>query len=135
MALAQDLMGLGESSFAAARMATGGTGPATVAAAGSAVASATQIFGTQFVSFVTNTTTGQGVVLPVMGGLTGCLIYDNFVIHNGGTNAITVYPPTGVTINIGGTNVANPNGFSLTTLKTLTLWTGPTSTQWFGLSN
>jgi len=135
MALAQDLMGLGESSLAAARMASGGTGPATLAAAGTNAATAAAIFGTQFVVYVTNTATNQGVIMPAMGGLSGCLIYDNFVIHNGGSNTITVYPPTGTTINIGGTNVASPSGFSLTTLKTLTVWTGPTSTQWFGLSN
>jgi hypothetical protein len=135
MALAQDLMGLGESSLAAARMATGGTGPAIITAAGSSAATATSIFGTQFVSYVNATATGQGVVLPVMGGLSGCLIYDNFVVHNGFTANITVYPPTGVTINIGGSSVTQASPFALATLKTLTLWTGPTSTQWFGLSN
>ena len=43
MALAQDLMGLGESSLAAARMAPGGTGPATLAAAGTNAATAAAI--------------------------------------------------------------------------------------------
>jgi hypothetical protein len=134
MALSQDLMGLGENPFAAARMATGGTGPVTMAAAGNgSAAQAAQINGTQFVAFIS---TGTGAVqLPALGGIAGALIYDNFVVHNGTGATVSVYPPTGCTINIGGSNFTTAGGFALTTLRTVTLWSGPTASQWFGLSN
>ena len=133
MALAQDLMGLGESSLAAARMATGGSGPTTITAATGGVGSATAIGGTQFVVFV-NSGSG-GVLLPANGSIGGPLMYDNFVIHNGLGSTLTVYPPTGVTINVGGANFVQATPVTVATLKTLSLWTGPSATQWFGLSN
>jgi len=135
MALAQDLMGLGENPLAAARMAGGGSGPVTLACAGTNAATATQIGGTQFMVYVNSGPAAGGVQLPANGGIGGPLIYDNFVVHNGLGTTMTVYPPTGVTLNVGGSNVTSANGFSLTTLKTLSIWTGPTTTQWFGLSN
>ena len=133
MALAQDLMGLGENPLASARMAVGGSGPVTVAAATGGAGSATAIGGTQFIVYV-NSGSG-GVLLPANGGIGGPLIYDNFVIHNGLGTTLTVYPPTGTTVNVGGANFVQATPITVTTLKTLSLWTGPTSTQWFGLSN
>lgn len=133
MALAQDLMGLGESSLAAARMAGGGTGPVTAAAAPGGAGSATPIGGTQFMIYV-NSGSG-GVLLPANGGIGGPLIYDNFIIHNGLGTTLTVYPPVGVTVNVGGSNFVQATPITVTTLRTISIWTGPTSTQWFGLSN
>lgn len=135
MALANDLMGLGESGKLASRLANGGTGPVSITAAGSSATNATQIYGTQFVVYVNATAGVQGVLLPSPGGDAGPLIYDDYVIHNGYTSSIFVYAPSGTTINIGGAAYTNALPFSLATLKTLTIYTGPTQTQWFGLSN
>ena len=133
MALAQDLMGLGQGPAVAARVATGGTGPVTIAAAGNSAATATQIMAGQFVVYVA-TGTG-GVAAPPLGSTGAVLVYDQYVIHNGTGGTITVYPPPGITVNIGGTGFTQGSPGTLTTLRTLTIWTGPTATQWFGLLN
>jgi hypothetical protein len=133
MALAQDLMGLGQAGPFAARVATGGVGPITMAASPGGLAGAAPIMGGQFVIFV-NSGTG-GIVAPSPGGLTGPLVYDNVVIHNGTGSTITVYPPPGVTVNISGVAITQASPGTLATLRTITLWTGPTATQWFGLLN
>lgn len=135
MALAQDLMGLGEAGERAARLAGGGTGPVTLTAAGTNAGTAAQIYGGQYVVYV-NAGTGH-VILPAPTGTADLkpLIYDNFVIHNGLTSSLTVWAPSGVTVNVGGSNFTNSTPFTLATLKTLTVWTGPTTTQWFGLSS
>jgi hypothetical protein len=130
MAMATDLMGLGESAFMANRVANGGSGPITLAAKGSSIATAAQIQGSQYFTFIT----GSGwVVLPVPGGVNGPLNADDFVIHNGTGGTITVIPPANSTINIGGQAFTQASVFSLTTLKTLTAYV-VSSTQWFGLN-
>ena len=134
MALANDLMGLGESGKLASRLANGGTGPVSITASGTTAATATQIYGTQFVVYVNATAGVQGVQFTAPGGDNGALIYDDFVVHNGYTSSIYIYAPTGVTINVGGAGYTSALPFTLATLKTLTVYTGPTQTQWFGLS-
>jgi hypothetical protein len=133
MALAQDLMGLGHSGPYAARAAVGGVGPVTMVATPGGAAGAAQIFGGQYVVFISGGT--GGVIAPPAGGLTGPLVYDNVVIHNGTGATVTIYPPVGVTVNISGVAVTQASPGTLPTLKTVTIWTGPTSTQWFGLLN
>jgi len=133
MALAADLMGLGQGPAISSRVASGGTGPVTIVAAGNSAATATQIFAGQFVVYVTLGT--GGVAAPAFSDSGAVLIYDNYVIHNGTGGTITVYPPVGVTVNIGGTNITRASPGTLATLRTVSIWTGPTTTQWFGLLN
>jgi len=135
MALAQDLMALGQNPWSAGRLATGGTGPVSIVAAGNSAATATQIMVGQFVVYVTSGT--GGIAAPPVTGfnMNNVLIYDNYVIHNGTGGTITIYPPAGVTVNIGGSNITQGSPGTLASLRTVTLWTGPTSTQWFGLLN
>lgn len=134
MALAQDLMGLGTPAQAAARLASGGAGPVSITAAGTSSTTATKIYGTQYVTTVTAISGGGCLVLPAGSGENAPLIYDDFVIHNSTSGSLTIYPNTGVTVNVGGTAYVTANPFTLATLKTLSIWTGPTTTQWFGLS-
>jgi hypothetical protein len=132
MALAQDIMALGTGPALAARTASGGTGPVSIAAAGSTAATATQIYGQQFVTCITSGT--GSVILPSPTGANGPLIADIFTIHNSTGPILTVFAPAGVTINVGGAAYAGANPISVTTLKTLVIYTAPTTTQWFGLS-
>lgn len=131
MALAQELMGLGVPPQLASRIATAGAGPVTVAATGTGSVSAAKIYGTQYVVSVT----GAGhVIMPSPSAATAPLISDSFVINNGTSDSVTVWPPAGVTVNIGGLAFGPTNPFTLVGLKTLQIWTGPTTTTWFGIS-
>lgn len=129
MALDQNLMGLGLPAPLAIRVANGGTGPVTIAAAGTSTATGTQIRGKQFVTYVGS---GSGwAALPTVGGSDNAAeIADDFVIHNGLSSNLTVGIPTGVTVNIGGSNITSQ--FTITTAKTFTGWVVST-TQWFGI--
>lgn len=129
MALAQDLMGLGVAPALAGRLADGG--PVTVTATGTGSANAAQIYGTQFVLAVTGT---GHVIMPSPSSANGPLINDDFVINNSTTNSVTVWPPAGVTVSIGGHAYVATDPFTLVALKTLQIWTGPSTTLWFGLS-
>ena len=147
MSLAQDLMGLGENPIVAARLASGGIGPVSITVTGTTTtgvgaAAQTPIYGTQYIVSITAISGGGVLILPSATGTNENkpLIYDDYVIHNATTGSLTVMPPAGTTIHIGGVAYlgiigANaPNPFTLATLKTLTFWTGPTTTGWFGLS-
>jgi len=46
---------------------------------------------------VTTTAASTGVILPLPAA--GCVVGDSFDIRNAGANTLTVYPPTGGTIN------------------------------------
>ncbi len=131
MALATDLMGLGVAPRLASQLATGGVGPVSIAAAGSTAATATQIYGLQ--GFVAVTSGTGCVILPSPSSQNGPAIADDFVIHNASGPILTVFAPAGVTINIGGAAYAGANPFSITTLKTAIVWSGPTTTLWCGL--
>ncbi len=135
MALAEVLMGFGMNPALAQEVANAGTGPVAITSAGTSQATAKTIYGSQFVTAVT-----------ALGGTGGCLTFasptganapniaDEFVVHNATSGGMTVYPPVGVTINVGGAAFVGSNPFTLATLKTLIVWTGPTTTQWFGVS-
>lgn len=129
MSIDLNLMGLGLPAPLAARIASGGTGPVTIAAKGTSTATATQIGGKQFVTFIGS---GSGwVALPAVGGSDMAPeVADDFVIHNGLASSVTVGIPTGVTVNIGGSNLTAQ--FTLTTATTFTGWVQST-TQWFGI--
>lgn len=133
--LAQDLLGLGIPGPVAARLANGGSGPTQTTATAGGAGGAALINAEQYVVFISAGT--GGVILPspiTATGKEGPLIYDDYVIHNGIAPTVTVYPPVGVTMNIGGIAYTQGAPFALATLKTLTLYTGPTTTQWFGIS-
>jgi hypothetical protein len=137
MSLDQNLMGLGMPPALAARIASGGTGPVSVTAAGTSATNATVIGGKQFVTYITCAGSGW-VKLPAVGGSDmAAEIVDDFVIHNAGPGAMTLVPQTSCTVNINGTQYigagANPQ-FTLAAFKTLTFY--PISaTQGFGLSS
>lgn len=132
MALDINLMGLGTAPLLAALTANGGTGPILIKAAGSSTTTGTQIGGRQFVVFINS---GSGwVTLPAVGSAptdVAPTVADDFVIHNGLTTSVTVGIPTGVTVNIGGSNLTG--NFTITTAKTFTGWV-VSSTQWFGIT-
>ncbi len=133
MALAQELMGLGVAPALAQRIATAGAGPVTVTATGTGSVTAANIYGTQYIVSVT----GAGhVILPAPTGTASNLplIADSYVVNNGTTDSVTVWPPAGVTINIGGHGYVATDPFTLVGLKTLQIWSGPSTTKWFGLS-
>jgi hypothetical protein len=133
MALAQDLMALGLGPQLATEIAEGGVGPLTVTVTGNSAATAAKVYGDQ--SCITVTAGTGALILPSPTGTNPPNMADQFVIHNGLGPVATVYAPAGVTINIGGAAYAGANPFSLTTLKTLIIWTAPTTTQWFGMTS
>lgn len=128
MSLAQDLMGLGVSPLQAAHTASAGTGPVTAAAAGSNYATATKIGAYQFLISVTATgsVTTSGLSLPVVGGDTGCLIGDDFIVNNATLVAVVIYAPANVNISGRGVNV---NSLTVSSHTTATLFS-ITASQW-----
>ena len=104
MALAQDLMGLGENPNAAAHLANGGVGPVSMTVTGTTgtTAGATQIYGQQYVTSILTVSGGGWLMLPSPTGVNPPYIYDDYVSHNATGGSVTVSPPPGVTINIGG---------------------------------
>lgn len=132
MALASDLMGLGTPPLLAAHTANAGTGPLTVSAAGTAFASATRLGVTQFLVTCTNAggSGGAAVSLPAVGGDTGCLLADDFVINNAtATQSLTVFASSGVSISVGATNTSST---TVPVHTTMTLFPIST-TQWIGV--
>ncbi len=129
MALSQDLMGLGVSPLQAAHTANGGTGPLTIVPAGTSATTATRIGAYQFVvSMNAGAGSTAGVTLPTVGGDSGCLLADDFVINNAGTTTQVVYASSGVSISMQGVN-SSTQSISLHT--TMTLYPIST-TQWIG---
>lgn len=132
MALAQDLMGLGISPLQAAHTANAGTGPVTAAAAGSSYATATKIGAYQFLISVnvSGSVTTSGLALPAVGGDSGCLIGDDYILNNATANAITLYAPANVNISGRGVNV---NSLTISSHTTCTVYAITTS-QWASVS-
>src|SRR5271166_4235134 len=101
MALAQDLMGLGVSPLQAAHTSSGGTGPlfsGTLAGSTSAFSSTNRIGAFQFLLTVSNGVSTGGVCLPAVGGDSGCLLADDFIVNNSGTTTIFLFASSGVSI-------------------------------------
>lgn len=134
MALDINLMGLGIAPLQAARTANGGTGPVTATAKGTSPTTAYQIGGAQFVVSFTATSGGGCATLPALGGSDmAATIADDFVIHNATAGNMTVFSPSGMTVNIGGAQYSGASGFTLAQFKTLTFYP-ITATTGFGLS-
>lgn len=129
MNLASDLQGLGVAPLQAMRTSNGGNGPITVTAAGTGFSTALRLQAAQYFVSVSGAggTGGAAVALPVVGGDSGALLADDFVVNNlSTTQTLTVFASTGVTISATGTNTSN---------TTLSVHTSATfyplsSTQW-----
>lgn len=129
MALASDLMGLGVPALQALRTATGGNGPLTITAAGSAFASATRIGSAQFLVSCTNADGTKALSLPAVGTDNGCLLADDFIINNAGTTSLQIFASSGVQISVGTTN---SSATVIQAHTTMTLYP-VSSTQWIGV--
>lgn len=134
MALASDLMGFGVSPLQAARTATGGIGPLSIAVSSATTIPTTtgKLGCTQFVVTATGLASG-GVLLPVIGGDSGALLADDFVINNTGTSTIQVWANPG-----GGTVLISARGSNSSVQlvpihSSITLYPVST-TQWIGIS-
>lgn len=131
MALASDLMGLGVAPLQAARTATGGTGPLSIAQLGSTFGTAAALGSTQFI--VTSTgLSGGGIKLPAIGGDTGCFLADDYFINNSGTSSLIVYAnPSGGSVLI---SLQGSNGSTVKMQIHQSLVLYPISTtQWVGI--
>ena len=138
MALKSDLIGLGVPPALAniqgqgARTATAGAG-----GSGGFAGSATQIGPNDYV-VVVNTGTSS-VALPAIGGPTGCLLGDEFLIINSSSAAINVFAipsPAGTAVTMIGSG-ASQSGTTGTLVSTLTaaLYVAYTSTAWGCIKN
>jgi len=138
MAQKTDLMGLGLPAALAnlqgvtARVVTAGAG-GTSAFQGSA----TQIGASDYLVIVATGT--SSVCLPTVGGATGCLVGDEFVVINAGSTAINVFAqpnPAGTAVTIIGSG-ASQSGTTGTIVSTLTAasFRPYTSTAWGSIKN
>lgn len=128
MPQASDLMGLGVPALQALRLAHNGS--TTVTAAGSAFASGTTLKAGQAVVICSNADGTKGISLPTVGGDTGCLIADKFVISNSGTTSLQIFSSTGVTICAATTNA---NSSKIQSCTSMLLYPVST-TQWIGVA-
>lgn len=134
MADKRDLIGLGMMPFMARRLAAGSI---QVTGVGGSRASAAVLPGDAYVAAVVATNTGNGVMLPPVGGDTGCLLGDQFDIINMSGSQLTVYANSQLTglgsavaLAGGATNVSlfTVTNFAVATLQVLT------ASQWsFGV--
>ena len=102
MASATDMMGLGLSPQLSLRMWGSGTGPVSLATAGSAFASATGIKIHQYMVNVSTNTSGGNTGLALPSGA-GIGFGDGYVVCNNSVDSFKLYASTGVTIVAGGT--------------------------------
>jgi hypothetical protein len=111
MAQPQDLMSLGENPYLAARVATTVNTSQVPSNSTYALASTNSngvIGGTQFLTAIFSATgNSPSMVLPVIGGQNGCLLGDDFLIHNGTTTTMYVFVNTGGALNLSGSNSVN----------------------------
>ena len=132
MSLATDLMGFGVSPAQAAQQSTGGTGPLTMVTGSTSSASAAttpRIGKFQYVVSVNGGVSTGGVLLPSVGGDTGCLLADDFIVNNAGTTTIFLFASSGVTVSVGATNTS----FTQIALHTTMTLYPISTTQWIGV--
>ncbi len=129
MALASDLLGLGLNPFLAGHLASGGNGPLTIAAAGSTFATATKLQAEQFVCSCINADGTKGVALPTVGGDSGALLADDYVINNAGSTSLQIFSSSGVVISTGGSNTSSTQVQLHTTMTLYPIST----TQWIAV--
>ena len=129
MAKRSDLIGLGVP-YAVANIQA--NEPALVTVQGTSIGSAFVIGGQQYLNVVNATNAGQFVQLPTVGGFTGCLLGDDFLINNQLAATIVVCAPSAATISVSGNNVSGGAGFSMSA-HTTTAFYAITATSWLGL--
>lgn len=127
--LSSDLMGLGVSPLQAQRTANAGTGPLTIASAGSSFATANRIDCAQYLVSCSDSDGTKAIALPQVGSDQGALIGDIFTINNAGSTTFTIFCSTGVTISVSGSNTSSTTLGVHTSLTCFPL----TSTQWAGV--
>lgn len=122
MAQASDLMGLSMNPLLAQRVADVGVGPINVTAVGNSQTTAYAIRGAQY--FIVASASGAsnlGVALPLPGGDTGPLLGDNFIVNNVSTQAVSLYPATGVTVYFQG-SVFTSTAISISQYHNMECW-------------
>lgn len=127
--LSSDLMGLGVPPELADTLSSGGNGPLTITAAGTAFASGTLIDESQRVLSCSNGLGPQGLSLPTVGTDAGCLLADAFVINNAGTTSLQIFASTGVLISVDAANTVTATIQKHNT----TIFYPVTTTQWIGV--
>lgn len=118
MARKQVLMGCGIPALAADHIV--GVCTSALTATGSAQTDALLLPST--VCEVTTTAASTGVILPA-----NCSTGDSFTVYNIGASTLTVYPPTGESINA----IAANSGYSQATAK-VGIYTKMSATRWCG---
>jgi len=133
MATKSNLMGLGVAHLQAAVQATE---PTTGIGSGASIGDALAIGGNQYLLSLTSVTSGGGVKLPPLGGSTGCLLGDDFIINNQGANTVIVYAATNGSaapnFSFSGSSINGSLGVSIASHKSATFYC-ITSTSWLGL--
>ena len=122
-----DLMGLGMPPLLARRMATE---PTVATSSGSTRASATTIAGDQYLTYVTGSNSGAGLVLPSVGG-DGCCLGDDVIINNQ-IAPLTIYAPAGCQISMSSNLASGSGGVALASHSSATFYPLTTS-LWMGL--
>jgi hypothetical protein len=128
MAKKTDLMGLGMPVFLARRL---GMEPLQVTAAGATRASATNLPGDPYLACVIGTNGGVGLELPAVGGDTGALLGDPYIVQALYATA-SVYPGSGATISVLGASYGTATGVTVE-MNTATVFYPVTATQWIGV--
>lgn len=110
-----------------------GDTPVIATSAGTSRGSATVIGPDQFLTCITGSNSGGGLLLPSVGA-DGCLLGDSFTINNQ-IAPLTLYGTTGTTFSGVGTNAAasGSGGISIASHATITVW-AVTSTTWIGVA-
>ena len=131
MAKKADLMGLGVP-YAQANIQA--TEPTTASVFGITFASAFQVGGQQYLISAFSGTAGSFIQLPAVGGFTGCLLGDDFIINNQIGSTLVVCAASGVFFSIANASITGTTGFSMSNHRTATFYS-LSSTAWLGISN
>jgi hypothetical protein len=129
--LKKDAIGLGMGPFLAERIADAPDGLATpITGVGGTLASAYVIGRSQYLIFVHGSNSGKSVLLPGVGGDSGCLLGDAFtIINNADANgSLTVYGPKGTSIIQSSSVISGSLGVSISSGFTATFWAISTTT-------
>jgi hypothetical protein len=118
MARVIDLMGLNIPANQARIQANDPSNSINLTAVGGTAASAFVIGGAQYLTSFTASNAGAGALLPPVGGFTGCLLGDDFIVNNQIVGGVHVYGPVGSSISFNGSFVSGSAGCSLSSHTT-----------------
>lgn len=100
----------------------------TTSCTGSTYASGYAVSGNSDLLYVTATNSGNFISIPAVGGATGCLVGDVFVIVNAMVNDSLIYAtPANTKIYTSGVSVVGTTGVSVPGMRTLALFAITTS--------